>query len=455
VRSWLPWWLVPVAVAGWIVAHRATGAELLEDTDTRVLLAKLDERDAPFSWFLTDWPLENHFYRPVSTLTFELDRWLHGGGAPGYGLTNAVLAGLVVLAAFWLVREASGRPWLAAGTSLLLGVWHLGTGLPEALAGGLQWAGFLVWAGLLRGRRNLGPVAVASGTLFFLSWAVPALVPLGGRVVGWLPGRTASTMTLFLVLGLAASARWTRLAGPLREEAPAMATDIPATKGTPPPVPSRRAWLLLVAAAVSWLLAFGCYEQAVAVVPLSLALSAVMAGQGRRYSWLAPGLAMGALAVYVAVRVAVVPSEPSRYHLQQFRDGPGVVLSLLDYALPGANALRLAAAYADAGLSALFIPTWWGAVGLAAGTAAAIVAGLRGDGPPGRLWPWAMALLAYAPMACLKFFEHYHLLPAVFRAWGVVALLGTALRAALSAVGPPAVAAPRRPGSAPGSLLRP
>lgn len=455
MRSWLVWWLVPLATAGCIVAQRSAGPGLLDDTDTRVLLAKLGERSAPLSWFGTDWPLENHFYRPVSTLLFEMDRWLHGADAAGYGLTNAVLAALVVLAAFWLVREASGKPWLAAGSSVLLGLWHMGGSVPEALGEGLRWAGFLVWLGLLRGRRNLGPVALASGALFFLSWAVPPLVPLGGRIVGWLPGRTASSMTLFLVLGLAACARWSRLAGPLRPEPPASATDVPATKGTPPPAPSQKAWLLLVAAAVCWLLAFGCYEQAVAVVPLALCLSAVMAGQGRRFSWVGPGLALATFAAYVAVRAAVVPWSPSGYQRQQFRDGPGVVLSLLDYALPGANAARTLVAIAEAGPSIVFMPTWWGEAGLALGTVAAIALGLRRDGPPGRLWPWAMALVAFTPMAFLKFFEHYHLLPAVFRAWGVVALLGAALRAALSAVGPPAVAAPPRSDPAPGSLLRP
>lgn len=455
MRSWLAWWLVPLAAAAWLVGARASGPGLLEDTDTRVLLAKLAERRSPLSWFGGDWPLGNHFYRPVSTLAFELDRALHGNDSAGYGLTNALLAGGVVLAAFWFLREATGRPSVAAASSVLLTLWHLGTGLPEALSAGLRWAAFLVWLGLLRGRANLGPVALASGTLFFASWAVPALVPLGGRIVGWLPGRTASTMTLFLVLGLACAVRWARLAAPLAAEPPAAPTDVPATKGTPPPVRVRGAAGWLALAALFWLLALGSYEQAVVLPLLAAAAAAVMAGQGRRFAWSVPLLAAGTVAAYAVVRAALVPSEASGYQLQQFRDGPGVWISLLDYAFPGGVEAYRLASYRDAGLAAFFIPGFWAALGLVYGSVAALAALLGPEARPWRLWPWAMALAAFFPMAWLKHFEHYHLLPAVFRAWAVVALLGVAARAALSAAGPPAVRAPRRPGPAPGSLLRP
>src|SRR5947209_6221642 len=56
-----------------ILLSHVTTHQLLQDSDTAFLLKTVRERQAPLSWFTGDWPLGNHFYRPVSTLTFEMD----------------------------------------------------------------------------------------------------------------------------------------------------------------------------------------------------------------------------------------------------------------------------------------------------------------------------------------------------------------------------------------------
>jgi hypothetical protein len=297
---------------------------------------------------------------------------------------------------------------------------------------------------------------LASGGLLFLSWALPPLYHLPGRVVQWLPGRTASTMAVLLVLGLAAAARWMRVAAERRPEPPATATDVPATKGTPVASrPGRHAWMLLGLAAVGWAGALASYEQAVTLVLVAPLLAYVGYRAGARFPWQVAALACCLVAAYAVFRPLAVDSGVSDYQQQQFRSGPGVWLSLMDYALPGWNGARLVPVYAGAGLSAVFLPGFWGSLGLVAGTLAAAWLMLR-KGAPALGWlAWLMAFAAYLPMAWLHHFEHYHLFPAVFRALSLAVLATLVGREALSAVGPPALQAPPRRHPAPGSLLRP
>ncbi|RYG37669.1 hypothetical protein EON81_05960, partial [bacterium] len=107
-RAWPGWLTIALCgVAVWF--SRVGSASLLQDSDTAVLLAKIRERGNPLSWFAGDWPLGNHFYRPVSTLSFELDNALYGNHAEGYGATNALLAIACIAALFWMLRELTDR----------------------------------------------------------------------------------------------------------------------------------------------------------------------------------------------------------------------------------------------------------------------------------------------------------------------------------------------------------
>ncbi|MBL8040960.1 MAG: hypothetical protein JNM04_06385, partial [Chthonomonas sp.] len=102
-------WRLAIAVALvcslLVLGSQSTSNDLHTDSDTHVMVTKIRERHDPVSWFFGDWPLENHFYRPISALSFELDNALYGDSGRGYFRTNAIIAALSVLALAWLVFE--------------------------------------------------------------------------------------------------------------------------------------------------------------------------------------------------------------------------------------------------------------------------------------------------------------------------------------------------------------
>src|SRR5476649_2125700 len=126
VRRWIGAFLAVLLACLPVYLQRATSKDLVLDSDTSVLLATIRERHAPLSWFTGDWPLNNHFYRPVSTLSFELDNWLYGSNGTGYGLTNALICIACVLLLFWFLRELTDHPILSAGGAALFAIQHVG-----------------------------------------------------------------------------------------------------------------------------------------------------------------------------------------------------------------------------------------------------------------------------------------------------------------------------------------
>lgn len=430
---------------------------MLADSDTAVLLDAIKDRSQPLSWFGGDWPLGNHFYRPVSTLLFELDAALYKGQAWGFGLTNALLAAGCVASLFWFVKEWTELPWAAGLSAILFGLWHL---VPP----GLWWVGALAAVitvlpllGLLRWKkRPWGRVTVAFVGAVFVASQVESVVPLGGRIVGWLPGRTASSMTLFALIALAAYARFLRQSSPLAPPSAPTALDVPLTKSAPRARPASSPswyWLGLSLAATS--LALGCYEQAV-MLPLLLAcVHGSLWFRGLRHP-VAPVIAFfGLLGAYAVLRLALVPVEASGYQLQQFRDGPGVILSLSDYVLPAGGWIYRFAIIASVGWEAVFVPEFWWILVLVAGNGVMAWTAVKSNRASWMVGAWAMSCLAFLPMAWLKRFEHYHYWPEVLRAVLVVLLVAEALRLAATAVSPPVLQAPPRPNPAPGSLPRP
>jgi hypothetical protein len=231
VRRWAPWLAVPFLASWAVLAARATSPGLFEDSDTRVLLDALVRRGDPWSWFAGDWPLGNHFYRPVSTLFFEADLRAHGQSAAGFGLTNALLAVASVWLLFWLVAEWTRRPGLAAASAALFGAWHLGgAGWVPPICWALAVA---VWIGLLRGgMAKAGPCLTASVSWAFVATQALPVAEFGSRIVGWLPGRTASTMTVFALLAMASAARFWRLTSGRRTGPMPSPTDVPGTRGS-------------------------------------------------------------------------------------------------------------------------------------------------------------------------------------------------------------------------------
>lgn len=459
MRQWGRWFLIPLVVAGWLVSQAGRSETLLRDSDTVALLAGIRERGNPWSWFGGDWPLFNHFYRPISTLSFELDNALYGDAAWGYGLTNALLAAACVLLTFWVAWELTQRGWVAGLSSGLLGAW-MGAGFLGQV--GLHWVPTLFfWAGLVSllgvfRRGNAGAALLGAAACFLVwTWAIP-YIPLHERIVAWLPGRTASVCAMFLLMGVAAYARFERLTAP-GEGAARMPWDPPVSRGTAGVevrLERRAAWGWLALAVVGLALALGAYEQAVVMPGLLLGVAVWMAVEGRRPLWAAQGAFWGVLVGYWLLRQAILPQEASGYQLQQFRSGPGVWMDVTSYLFPPASVWKNFLVMLETGVEGLFLGSFWTLLIVVVGVPLGMWAVSR-ERERWRFWGlWLMTAGAFLPMAWLKMFGHYHLIPSAFRAIGVVLIGAVALRLMVNAVSPRAVRAPERPDPAPGSLLR-
>lgn len=432
---------------------RSASPDLLTDSDTAVALQAIRARQAPLSWFGGDWPLENHFYRPVSTLFFEFDNAISGGNPAGYGWTNLLLVLGSVFALFWLLREISNSVPLSVGGAAVFAVFSADLLLE---APWLSYLCFVPFAALLLGGRSLKRALLASSAWLILGYMLTSAFPLAFRMIQWVPGRTASTMTLFLLLGLACFARYVRLAHAPAAK-PATALDLPATKGTAQTTPLRKPiWLVLGTFAT--LLALGCYEQAVVLPFLCVGLAIFWLVQGRR-DFKPVALATATTILYASVRMIVLPTAASGYQSQQFRSGPGVWLSLGDYLIPGLCG-SVGQIRSWVGPSTLLLPSFYAPfLVLAAFMTVAYVTVQevkRGQADAClALLGYGLSAIAFAPMAFLKHFDHYHFAPLAFRGIAAAGLAAMALRLTVSAATRPARQAPPRPHPAPGSLLHP
>lgn len=424
----------------WIVIKHARG-NLLADTDTAVLLANIRERNNPWSWFSGDWPLFNHFYRPISTLPFELDNALYGSNAAGYGMTNAIICAICIFAAFWFFREFTDNKLLTGISTALFGMAHI-TLEPLRIIGELFWLLPLVaLLGFTRGKfkEKLPSVLTAILVCIFITQILPS-IPLDfkNRIVDWLPGRTASTMTIFALVALASYTRFERLTAG-RKEQPLTPYDVPATRSTVISDPGRAPWLWVVLAALATVLALGAYEQAIMIPALITGICIMFALNHRTPHWGNLALFWGLLVAYLLVRRQLVPSDVSGYQAQQFRSGPGVILDLANYLFPVGGQFSNLWGTLELGAIALLTGTPFIILGLAAGNVMALV---RGYFSRERWLIFAsllMGFFAFLPMAWLKFFSHYHYFPAVFFSLFVVLMVQVAFRSLRAALSPPPI----------------
>src|ERR1044072_9224000 len=146
MKGWRLWVLLALIVSLPVLFARSSAPGLLADSDTAFLFKVIREKKETLSWFAGDWPLANHFYRPLPTLTFELDNGLYGAIPAGYGWTNALLCALCSLGLLWLLAELFRSPVVAAAGAGLFSLWSLGIGesfvLPLfAVAGGCHLVG--------------------------------------------------------------------------------------------------------------------------------------------------------------------------------------------------------------------------------------------------------------------------------------------------------------------------
>lgn len=387
------WWCVYALCGVVIFFYRAGDPTLLQDSDTVGILKGIQENPNWLSWFSRDWPLGNHFYRPVSTLTFVADS---GGDAARYGATNAVLVSLSVLGLGW-VSKLLAQLWRAPellAAPILFTVWSLSWGYRLAVPI------LVVLAVLVVIRRDWRQLGFLGGIALLLLNELNGLSPLYTRMLAWIPGRTSSTMTVFFL--------------------PAVALVIAFWR--------RPHWALLVGACVMAFLALGSYEQAVMLIPV-LGVLWLARPDIEMKSWTRWLLPLAAVTIfYFGLRYAVIPRGVSGYQSQQLISGTGGFYALADVALPGVTSIYnflsvvsvgplifLAAEPYNLLLTILspFIAIWF----IAKSPRWRLVAGL-----------WAASVLAYAPMAFFHQFEHYFFLPMAFRALFVCGLLGLILR---------------------------
>ena len=434
---------------------RSSGPRLLEDTDTAALLAAIRQVDDPAEWFKGDWPLQNHFYRPISTLTFEWDDARSGGDAAKFGLTNALLAAACIMLLFWFLREATDLPWLAGVSAALFGLWHLGPTRVLPLQAVLLFLGLLSLLGILRGgSRKVLPCILASLGCFFLTTQVSPVAEFAGRIVHWLPGRTASVMAVFALVSMAAFARYVRLSGK-RSVSEASIDDVPVSKHAPPTVePSKWVWLWVLLSVVALALALGSYEQAVMLPSALLGVAVLFAVQGRRSAWWPHVCFWLVLVGYLVLREQLLPGGTSGYQDQQLRSGYGMWIVLAEYLLPGARLVYMMVLTLSVGLALLLTTTFWFPFLVALGNFPTYWRAWS----EGRL-RWTgfgfllLSVVTFLPMAWLKHFGHYHYWPSAMRAPFVVLLGVVVFRLLVSAASPPVLQAPSRPRPAPGSLL--
>jgi hypothetical protein len=453
----LIWLILPILACFPVLLNHARSDGLLRDTDTKVLLATIRETANPLAWFVGDWPLKNHFYRPISTLVFEADNALYGGNAQGYGFTNALIACACILLVFWLVRELIDDWPMAGLASLVFGLWHWRSSPdPILLAWVMPLMALAALFGLRHGRARAAASALVALACLGALEAYGPIYSVPGRIIDWIPGRTASVMTAFCLLSAAAYVRWERLSAQRRTPTPPTATDRPLRADGPAvsQFGGKLCWGWLVLAFVSLALALGSYEQAIMLPAVLLGSAILMAIRGLRPRW---GVHAGFWALmggYLILRGQLVSSSVSQYQGQQYRDGPGVLLDIFNYTLPPINqAQTMTILPADPFV--LLTSSFWNPIIAILGFGALAWLAAKDEERWSILAVYLMAAVAFLPMAWFKLFEHYHYWSSAYRAIFSVLTIGTALKGVIAAVSPQALQAPPRLDPAPGSLPLP
>lgn len=444
---------------------RGSHPSMMSDTDTIAILEGIESRKAPFSWFAGDWPLGNHFYRPITTLTFELDNALHPGSAAGFGATNALLAIACVLLLFWFLREFTDDLLTSTAAAGLFAVWVASPTFVAPIAEvGLVGLAIVALVVSLLGRRSPGLGLAGVFAAAYASLEVGGLLQVRGGSLDWIPGRTATTMTVFALIAMAAYARFERL-GAVRAASPATPFDKPATKSTAiASAPTPALWVWPCVSVLATALALGSYEQAVMLPACLLAVAVVLWLRGMRVRWGVHVAFWAVLAAYILLRKAVIPPGTSTYQLQQYRTSWDVMYTVLDYAFPANRSAHTVLTQLDLGLASLML-TQLPNLGRVAANAVAYLsavsrAGLSRQSTPTKnaLGFYVISALAFLPMAWLKPFpsyNHYHFWPMTIRAGFAIAMVVLLVQLLKRAVTPRAIQAPQRLTPAPGSLPRP
>jgi hypothetical protein len=374
-----------------------------ENHDLRVLVERIDESKAPvWNWFVSDWPLYNGFYRPLPTLSFEVDRALFGHHLNPYKWQNFLIAIACSLLLAWTVWELFRRFDLAAGCGGVFAVWQ--NGLLEYL----PWPniGFFVALALLAVRFfsgkgtywdaiGAGSIAIVLGyeASLFTQWTDSTSQSFAYRTTGWPVGRTATMLTLFALIAIGAYARFER----------------------------ERAWCWAVLSLAAVAACFLSYEQSVVVPALLIGSAAALRLQGIRVRWLWHALPLLLLACYILLHRAHIDFS-SDYRQRASRSASGGVRDLVIWMFPAYFERPLLEMLSDKaiGVDALLVSGFWVAL---TRTVANAIAYLRArvDWLP-CLFGLIGSVGAYGPLSFQHPLSHYFHLPYAARTVFAVSL---------------------------------
>ncbi|MEQ1935083.1 MAG: hypothetical protein ABL962_14585, partial [Fimbriimonadaceae bacterium] len=341
--------------------------------------------------------------------------------------------------------------------------WHL---LPQDSP--LSWVGYglagISLLAILRPHTPKLPAVFCFCAGLALTSELPGVAFFGRGIMDWIPGRTASVMTLFCLLAMAAYARSVRVSCAKSEIKPGP-LDPPATKGSlRTDLQSPWSWVALSVACVA--LAFGSYEQAVMLPALLIGVGLAQRVRRFQLNWMPHTAFWSVLGIYIALRFAVLPPGVSGYQAQQFRSSLSVFLTICDYAFPAAREIVVFVRSIELGMTTILL-TQGGKVlaiaanvGLDIGLISRLKAGFeRVDRTliATICFGFVGSIVAFLPMAFLKPFDslnHYHYLAMAMRALFVAGLLVVTGEWLISGLSPRAIQAPKRLAPAPGSLPR-
>lgn len=407
-------------------------APLRADTDTVAMLDAMRETGGLagwWRWFTGDWFLQNGFYRPTTCLSLLIDYTLYGEVGWGYRLTNWLLALgtalgayalLMLLAPRWLPMQHQNRwqGWLFA-TAGAVTLSLQSTGALSALRGMSAWWLLGLWmVGIgfpyLREIREKGICFVrqrgwqwwlGAGAFF---WGWDRLVHGSyGRLIVWVPSRTALLATCLTVWAMYLLLRWGETG-----------------KGR-----------FLLGGSILYAGALGAYEQPLMMVvaPLAMLLLTTRREERGRMA-VALAVLMALAGGYLALRGALLPPTLSGYQQQQLRSNLALgVLHWLETLFPIVNHLRYWMTVGVHPYQFFFKAAWDTLVADLAfvGVAMAAWRWWRWF-----LWWWLWQAATYLPMSLLHPFEHYYYLPQVAQnaldlalvTWGMLQIRGIVVR---------------------------
>ncbi|HEX3000635.1 MAG TPA: hypothetical protein VHR86_10430, partial [Armatimonadota bacterium] len=367
------------------------GGPLLEyDVDTPLILQRIDAHGGlagSWHWFVSDWPLATHLYRPVTVLSFAVDRVLWGNQADGYRFTAWLLTIAANILLAWLMLRICGSELAAALACLLLSseLWGYDPdfiGSIERIAP-LLCAGAVLLAVLSTLQRRAGhareaallraPLLIGSALLASLYLERTTLYTLSS----WIAARTSHLGALFGAVTLLLLLDYTRT--------------------------ERRRSLLLAFLACA--LALASYEQMVVLPAIATVWLLLL---HRRGSKAALRAALGfwiLLAGYILLRQVIFGLTPSSYHRMQVHLNWGAAEDWLGYLLPPLQDFDVWQCLPTEGIYALWSPQFW--LCLISLPAYGLVLSLLWSQRRTALLFFSWKAIAFAPMAFLPPYPHY------------------------------------------------